>query len=183
VSEAQRSRAPIQRLRTKSLPVCPRSPGVSVITFAVWPSRSTTCLRACSDQPAVAVLIIACPCASGWQLRWRSWWVRPWCRMGSSSETPRPGDVREGEHLIVDKTGRSPKASRVSRRDPCRGFQTSHNSADGRQFSKTQRTSALRSDLGRCRRRRDRVAGGDKISSPLPENVTGQLQSKRGQHR
>jgi Cu+-exporting ATPase len=67
VSEAQRSRAPVQRLVDGvSRFFVPAVLAVSLVTFAAWawagdgPERWTHALRA-----AVAVLVIACPCALG----------------------------------------------------------------------------------------------------------------------
>jgi Cu+-exporting ATPase len=66
VSEAQRSRAPIQRLAdTVSAWFVPIVIGVSVITFAVWAVVGPEPRLAHALVNAVAVLIIACPCALG----------------------------------------------------------------------------------------------------------------------
>jgi Cu+-exporting ATPase len=66
VSEAQRSRAPIQRLAdTVSSYFVPAVMGVAVITFVVWAFAGTHAPLAHGLVNAVAVLIIACPCALG----------------------------------------------------------------------------------------------------------------------
>jgi Cu+-exporting ATPase len=67
VSEAQRSRAPIQRLAdTVSAYFVPAVMGVAVVTFVVWASAGPTeAPLAHGLVNAVAVLIIACPCALG----------------------------------------------------------------------------------------------------------------------
>jgi Cu+-exporting ATPase len=66
VSEAQRSRAPIQRLADKvSGYFVPAVIAVAVITFVVWAFAGTTSPLAHGLVNAVAVLIIACPCALG----------------------------------------------------------------------------------------------------------------------
>ena len=66
VSEAQRSRAPIQRLadRVAGLFV-PAVIATAVITFAVWALAGPDPRLAHALVNAVAVLIIACPCALG----------------------------------------------------------------------------------------------------------------------
>jgi Cu+-exporting ATPase len=66
VSEAQRSRAPIQRLadRVAALFV-PAVIGSAVLTFAVWALAGPDPRLAHAFVNAVAVLIIACPCALG----------------------------------------------------------------------------------------------------------------------
>ncbi len=66
VGEAQRSRAPIQRLAdTVSSYFVPAVVGVAVATFIVWAAVGPEPRMAYAIVNAVAVLIIACPCALG----------------------------------------------------------------------------------------------------------------------
>ncbi|OJH36364.1 copper-translocating P-type ATPase [Cystobacter ferrugineus] len=66
VSEAQRSRAPIQKLADKVAAVfVPAVIAVSVVTFLVWALLGPEPRLAHALVNAVAVLIIACPCALG----------------------------------------------------------------------------------------------------------------------
>ena len=66
VSEAQRSRAPIQRLAdTVSAWFVPIVIVVAIVTFVVWSQYGTEPRLAHALVNAVAVLIIACPCALG----------------------------------------------------------------------------------------------------------------------
>jgi Cu+-exporting ATPase len=66
VSEAQRSRAPIQRLAdVVSSYFVPAIVFISVLTFIVWASVGPQPRFAYALVNAVAVLIIACPCALG----------------------------------------------------------------------------------------------------------------------
>ena len=66
VSEAQRSRAPIQRLAdTVSAWFVPIVIAVAVVTFVVWAQAGPEPRLAHALVNAVAVLIIACPCALG----------------------------------------------------------------------------------------------------------------------
>jgi Cu+-exporting ATPase len=66
VGEAQRSRAPIQRLAdTVSAWFVPIVIAVSVVTFLVWSQYGPEPRLAYALVNAVAVLIIACPCALG----------------------------------------------------------------------------------------------------------------------
>jgi P-type Cu+ transporter len=66
VSEAQRSRAPIQRLAdTVSAWFVPIVIAVAVVTFFVWSQYGPDPRLAHALVNAVAVLIIACPCALG----------------------------------------------------------------------------------------------------------------------
>jgi Cu+-exporting ATPase len=66
VGEAQRSRAPIQRLAdTVSSWFVPAVVAVAVVTFAAWAGWGPEPRMAYALVNAVAVLIIACPCALG----------------------------------------------------------------------------------------------------------------------
>ena len=66
VSEAQRSRAPIQKLvDSVSALFVPAVIGVAIITFIVWGMFGPEPAMAYAIVNAVAVLIIACPCALG----------------------------------------------------------------------------------------------------------------------
>ena len=66
VGEAQRSRAPIQRLADKvSAIFVPAVAGVSLITFIAWLAFGPAPALPHALVNAVAVLIIACPCALG----------------------------------------------------------------------------------------------------------------------
>jgi Cu+-exporting ATPase len=66
VGEAQRSRAPIQRLAdTVSSWFVPLVVGVAVLTFVIWGTIGPEPRMAHALVNAVAVLIIACPCALG----------------------------------------------------------------------------------------------------------------------
>jgi Cu+-exporting ATPase len=66
VAEAQRSRAPIQGLADKVAGIfVPAVPGVSVLTFVLWMWLGPEPKLAHAIVNAVAVLIIACPCALG----------------------------------------------------------------------------------------------------------------------
>jgi len=66
VSEAQRSRAPMQRLADRVAGVfVPAVVAAALLTFAVWSLRGPQPRLAHGLINAVAVLIIACPCALG----------------------------------------------------------------------------------------------------------------------
>ena len=66
VSEAQRSRAPIQKLADKVAAVfVPAVIGVAALTFVIWAIWGPAPRMAYAIVNAVAVLIIACPCALG----------------------------------------------------------------------------------------------------------------------
>ncbi|HET7224606.1 MAG TPA: heavy metal translocating P-type ATPase [Candidatus Eisenbacteria bacterium] len=66
VAQAQRSRAPIQRLADQvSAWFVPTVVGIAVVTFIVWAIAGPEPRMAYAIVNAVAVLIIACPCALG----------------------------------------------------------------------------------------------------------------------
>ncbi|MFN2385518.1 MAG: heavy metal translocating P-type ATPase [Thermoanaerobaculia bacterium] len=66
VAEAQRSRAPIQKLADKASAIfVPAVVAVAVVTFAAWALWGPDPKMAYALVNAVAVLIIACPCALG----------------------------------------------------------------------------------------------------------------------
>jgi Cu+-exporting ATPase len=66
VAEAQRSRAPIQKLADRVAAVfVPAVVLIAVLTFAIWAIRGPEPRLAYAIVNAVAVLIIACPCALG----------------------------------------------------------------------------------------------------------------------
>ena len=66
VAEAQRTRAPIQTLADRASAVfVPTVIGIAIVTFAVWATVGPEPRMAHAIINAVAVLIIACPCALG----------------------------------------------------------------------------------------------------------------------
>jgi Cu+-exporting ATPase len=120
VSEAQRSRAPIQRLAdTVSGWFVPIVIVVAVITFIVWSQFGPEPRLAHAPVNAVAVLIIACPCALGL--------ATPMSIMVGTGRGAENGVlIRNAEALevlekvttlVVDKTGthRSRRSGRASR--------------------------------------------------------------------
>ncbi|TMB09224.1 MAG: copper-translocating P-type ATPase [Deltaproteobacteria bacterium] len=108
VSEAQRTRAPIQRLVDRVAAVfVPIVIAVAVVTFVVWALFGPAPALAHGFVAAVAVLIIACPCALGL--------ATPMSIMVATGQGARAGVlVRQAEALetlarvdtlLVDKTG------------------------------------------------------------------------------
>jgi Cu+-exporting ATPase len=108
VSEAQRSRAPLQRLADRVAAwFVPAVIGVSILTFLVWSVFGPEPRLAYALVNAVAVLIIACPCALGLATpisimvatgRGAQWGVL--FRDAEAIETLRNIDT-----LVLDKTG------------------------------------------------------------------------------
>ena len=108
VSEAQRSRAPIQRLAdVVAAWFVPAVIGVAVLAFVVWMLRGPEPRLAYALVAAVSVLIIACPCALGL--------ATPMSIMVGTGRGATAGVlIREAEALevmekvdtlVVDKTG------------------------------------------------------------------------------
>ncbi|HVR43493.1 MAG TPA: heavy metal translocating P-type ATPase [Thermoanaerobaculia bacterium] len=108
VSEAQRSRAPIQRLADRVAAwFVPAVVAIAVLTFIVWALFGPDPAMAFGIVNAVAVLIIACPCALGL--------ATPMSIMVASGKGASAGVLfrnaeaieilREVGTLVVDKTG------------------------------------------------------------------------------
>ena len=108
VAEAQRSRAPIQRLADKVAAVfVPAVLAVAVVTFIVWALAGPEPRLAHALINAVAVLIIACPCALGL--------ATPMAIMVGTGRGARAGvlirnaealeTMEKVDSLVVDKTG------------------------------------------------------------------------------
>ncbi|MFL6501849.1 MAG: copper-transporting P-type ATPase [Candidatus Udaeobacter sp.] len=108
VAEAQRSRAPIQKLAdTVSGYFVPAVVSIAVITFIVWSVIGPSPAMAYAVVNAIAVLIIACPCALGL--------AAPMAIMVGVGRAAQTGIlVKSAEaieitekvtHLITDKTG------------------------------------------------------------------------------
>jgi len=108
VAEAQRSRAPIQKLADLvSAYFVPIVVGISVITFVVWSMWGPEPRIAHALVNAVAVLIVACPCALGL--------ATPMSIMVATGKGAQSGVLfknaeaievlRKIDTLVVDKTG------------------------------------------------------------------------------
>ena len=108
VAEAQRSRAPIQKLADSVAGYfVPAVIGVAVITFVVWAVWGPAPAMAYALVNAVSVLIIACPCALGL--------ATPMSIMVGVGRGAQSGIlIRNAEaiettekvtHLLIDKTG------------------------------------------------------------------------------
>src|SRR5881392_373051 len=108
VADAQRSRAPIQKLvDTVSGYFVPAVIGVAIITFVVWSIVGPAPAMAYALVNAVSVLIIACPCALGL--------ATPMSIMVGVGRAAQTGiliknaeaieTIEKVTHLITDKTG------------------------------------------------------------------------------
>jgi len=108
VAQAQRSRAPIQRLADRvSAFFVPVVIAVALVTFAAWALAGPEPRAAHAIVNAVAVLIIACPCALGL--------ATPMSVMVATGKAAQAGilfrdaraieTMRKVDTLVVDKTG------------------------------------------------------------------------------
>ncbi len=108
VAEAQRSRAPIERLADRAAAYfVPAVVGTAIITFIIWASVGPAPKMAHALINAVAVLIIACPCALGL--------ATPMSIMVATGKGATLGVLfrnaeaievlRQVDTLVVDKTG------------------------------------------------------------------------------
>ena len=108
VGEAQRSRAPIQRVADAvAVYFVPAVVGVSIATFGVWALLGPVPSLSYAIVNAVAVLIIACPCALGL--------ATPMSIMVGTGRAARAGvlfrnaealeTLEKVDTLVVDKTG------------------------------------------------------------------------------
>jgi Cu+-exporting ATPase len=108
VAEAQRSRAPIQKLADRVAAVfVPAVVLIAVLTFLIWAIRGPEPRMAYAIVNAVAVLIIACPCALGL--------ATPMSVMVAAGKGATAGVLfknaeaievlREVDTLVFDKTG------------------------------------------------------------------------------
>ena len=121
VSDAQRTRAPIQRLADRAAAYfVPAVVLTAVVTFVVWSIRGPDPRLAHALVAAVSVLIIACPCALGL--------ATPMAIMVGAGEGARAGVLIKNaealellarvDTLVIDKTGTltegRPRVTRVS---------------------------------------------------------------------
>jgi Cu+-exporting ATPase len=126
VSEAQRSRAPIQRLADVVASwFVPAVIGVAALTFAAWGAFGPDPRMAHALINAVAVLIIACPCALGL--------ATPMSIMVATGRAAQAGVLfrnaeaieilRDVDTLVIDKTGTLTEGRpRLVRVVPAQGF-------------------------------------------------------------
>ena len=164
VAEAQRSRAPIQRLVDAiSAWFVPAVVIVAVATFVVWSIFGPAPAMGFALVNAVAVLIIACPCALGL--------ATPMSIMVGTGRGARAGVLVKNaealelmekiDTLVVDKTGTltvgKPQLVGVTATGGCRRERAV---AARRQPRTRQRTSACRRDRQGCR--------GTRASSSAP---------------
>ena len=108
VAEAQRTRAPIQKLAdTVSGYFVPAVVGIAVLTFIVWSVFGPAPAMTYALVNAVSVLIIACPCALGLATPMSIMvGVGRAAQVGVLIRNAEAIEITEkGTHLVIDKTG------------------------------------------------------------------------------
>ena len=185
VAEAQRSRAPIQRLAdTVAGCFVPAVIAIAVATFAVWALVGPEPRMAYALINAVAVLIIACPCALGL--------ATPMSIMVATGKAATLGVLfrnaeaiellRDVDTLVVDKTGTltegRPTLVRVRRRR--RASTRTRCSASRRASSARASTRSPEAIVAARRRARHRARGRREASSRAPaRGVVGEIAGRR----
>lgn len=183
VSEAQRSRAPIQRLADKVAGYfVPAVLASSVITFVVWAMFGPTPAYAHALVNAVAVLIIACPCALGL--------ATPMAIMVGTGRGAAEGIlIRNAEALetfekvntlVVDKTGTLTEGKpRLTSVIPAEGFDETRLLQMVASLEKASEHPLAAAILAAAKEKKIELLAVTDFQSITGKGVTGELQSTR----
>jgi Cu+-exporting ATPase len=183
VSEAQRSRAPIQRLADKVASwFVPAVLASSVITFAVWAIFGPPPAYAHALINAVAVLIIACPCALGL--------ATPMAIMVGTGRGAAEGIlIRNAEALetfekvntlVVDKTGTLTEGKpRLTSVIPAEGFDGTLLLQMVASLEKASEHPLAAAILAAAKEKKIELLAVTDFQSITGKGVTGKLESKR----
>ncbi len=182
VSEAQRTRAPIQRLADKVAGYfVPAVLAAAVITFAAWAIYGPQPHYAHALVSSVAVLIIACPCALGL--------ATPMAIMVGTGRGAQEGilirhaealeTMEKVDTLVVDKTGTltegKPKVTAVV---AAGGFAEEEVLRLAASLEKASEHPLAAAVLASARERKLELAAVDRFSSTTGKGIRGQLQGK-----
>jgi Cu+-exporting ATPase len=183
VSEAQRTRAPIQRLAdTAASYFVPAVLAASAITFTVWATFGPPPHYAHALVNAVAVLIIACPCALGL--------ATPMAIMVGTGRGAREGIlIRNAEALevfekvdtlVVDKTGTLTEGKpRLTAVIPAEGFQETQLLQSVASLEKASEHPLAAAIIAGTKEKSIELAAVADFQSVTGKGVTGTLQGKR----
>src|SRR5450631_538790 len=183
VSEAQRSRAPIQRLADKVASYfVPAVLASSVITFFVWAVFGPPPAYAHALVNAVAVLIIACPCALGL--------ATPMAIMVGTGRGAAEGIlIRNAEALetfekvntlVVDKTGTLTEGKpRLTAVIPAPGFDETQLLQVVASLENASEHPLAAAILAEAKEKKIELLAVTNFQSITGKGVTGELQSKR----
>jgi len=183
VSEAQRTRAPIQRLTDRVAKYfVPAVLAASVITFAVWAILGPQPRYAHALVNAVAVLIIACPCALGL--------ATPMSIMVGTGRGAGEGIlIRNAEALeifekvdtlVVDKTGTLTEGKpRLTAVIPAEGFDETNLLQSVASLEKASEHPLAAAILAGAREKHIELVTVAEFQSITGKGVTGTMQGKR----
>lgn len=183
VSEAQRTRAPIQRLAdTVASYFVPAVLAASTITFAVWAIFGPPPHYAHALVNAVAVLIIACPCALGL--------ATPMAIMVGTGRGAREGIlIRNAEALeifekvdtlLVDKTGTLTEGKpRLTAVIPAEGFQDTQFLQSAASLEKASEHPLAAAIIAGAKEKGIELVAVADFQSVTGKGITGTLQDKR----
>jgi len=183
VAEAQRSQAPLQRLADRvSVWFVPSVIAMSVVTFAVWWLLGPEPRLAYALINAVAVLIIACPCALGL--------ATPISIMVASGSGAQLGvlfrnaqaieTLRDIDTLVVDKTGTLTVGHPSLRSIIIRpGFSESEVLAFAAGLERASEHPLARAIVEGAKARSVEVAEVTNFTSVTGQGVTGQVNTRR----
>jgi P-type Cu+ transporter len=183
VSEAQRTRAPIQRLADRVAKYfVPAVLAASLITFAVWAIFGPQPRYAHALVNAVAVLIIACPCALGL--------ATPMSIMVGTGRGAGEGIlIRNAETLeifekvdtlVVDKTGTLTEGKpRLTAVVPAKGFDETQLLQSVASLEKASEHPLAAAILAGAREKHIELVAVAEFQSITGKGVTGTLQGKR----
>ena len=182
VSEAQRTRAPIQRLADKVASYfVPAVLVSSAITFVVWAIFGPQPHYAHAIVNAVAVLIVACPCALGL--------ATPMSIMVGTGRGASEGIlIRNAEALeifekvntlVVDKTGTLTEGRpRLTEIIPVEGFDEKHLLESVASLEKASEHPLAAAILAEARERNVQLVDVADFQSTTGKGITGSLQGK-----
>jgi Cu+-exporting ATPase len=183
VSEAQRSRAPIQRLADKVASYfVPAVLASSVITFVVWAILGPQPAYAHALVNAVAVLIIACPCALGL--------ATPMAIMVGTGRGAAEGIlIRNAEALetfekvntlVIDKTGTLTEGKpRLTAVIPAKGFDELQLLQSVASLEKASEHPLAAAIIAGAKAKNIELVAVTDFQSVTGKGVTGTLQGKR----
>ena len=183
VSQAQRSRAPIQRLADKVAGwFVPAVMAIAALTFVVWAAFGPEPRFAHAIVNAVAVLIIACPCALGL--------ATPMAIMVGTGRGARAGvliknaealeTLEKVDTLVIDKTGTltegKPRVTAFSTGNPLGEFEPLRLAASVERASEHPLASAI---VAAAQQHNLKLSGARDFEARLGKGIVASVDGKR----
>jgi P-type Cu+ transporter len=181
VSQAQRSRAPIQRLADKVAGwFVPAVIGIAVLTFIAWATIGPEPRFAHAIVNAVAVLIIACPCALGL--------ATPMAIMVGTGRGAHAGvliknaealeTLEKVDTLVLDKTGTLTEGKpRVTAISPRAGFDADHLLRLAASLERASEHPLAHAVVSAAEERGLQLAGATDFQSHAGKGITGKVEA------